>query len=294
MKPYLHVKAMRYRSQTRSMCLTGAGLWLLLFSAFPVSVAAHVGMHEEIEAVSIRIDANPGDAALWQQRGELRRMHEEWELSRSDLMRARKLDPTLPGIDLSEARLDVDIEDYRASLPLLNRFLAREPQSVRGLITRAQARRGLGQNLQAAEDYRLAIEAFTPPRSPAPDFYIERARALAAAGHEHIDTAVQCLEEGSVRLGPLISLQHEALQIERSAGRLDAVLARLDRIAALTPHDASWLVLRAEVLLETGRTAEARRTYAVALQVIDTLPAHKRTTRTVQRMRAQIEAALRE
>jgi hypothetical protein len=91
---------------------------------------------------------------------------------------------------------------------------------------------------------------------------LARADALLAAGEP--EAALEALDEGLARLGPVVALASRAIEIERARGRADATLERLDRLAAFASRQETWLTRRAEILEEAGRPAEARAAWAAA------------------------------
>ena len=61
---------------------------------------------------------------------------------------------------------------------------------------------------------RRVIAAFTLPRQPEPDDFLDRARALEAAGASYVDAAIVVLDQGMAALGPIVSLQLPAIDLE--------------------------------------------------------------------------------
>ena len=111
-------------------------------------------------------------------------------------------------------------------------------------------------------------------------------------GVEHIDVALQGLDEGLERLGQPITLLLYAIDLELELGRHDAALARLDRIASRADRKETWLVRRGEILEQAGRPAEARAAYVAAIEAVQALPATRRGTRAVSRLQTRAEEAL--
>ena len=112
---------------------------------------------------------------------------------------------------------------------------------------------------------------------PIPAYYLERARAFAAAGGDYVDQALRGLDEGVGQLGPIPALTSYAIELEVRRGRYDAALTRLDRVST-SEQGASWLTRRAGILERAGRAAEAREAYAELLRRLERLPARRRET----------------
>jgi predicted negative regulator of RcsB-dependent stress response len=69
------------------------------------------------------------------------------------------------------------------------------------------------------------------------------------------------------RLGPIVSLQLPAVDLEAALGHTDRALERLDALLARTENPA-WVARRGDVLLRAGRSLEARHEYARARTLI--------------------------
>jgi tetratricopeptide (TPR) repeat protein len=254
------------------------GLAALVLGLAPAPRAfAHDGLHDQIEQVTRRIAETPGDGALYLKRGELYRLHGEWDRALADLDRASRLAPGLAAVEFARGRTLLEAGRPAEARAALDRFLAHAPAHVEALLTRARARAALGEHAGAAADYTRALELM--PR-PEPDVYLERARALAAA--DRVEEAVRGLDEGIARLGPLVTLELCAVDLERRLGRVDAALARVDLLASRSPRKETWLARRGEILDAAGRADEARAAFAAALDAIRALPADRRTRAVVE------------
>lgn len=250
---------------------------------------AHDEPHEQIERISREIERYPTDVELYMARGGLHRMTGHWEAALADFDRVIALDPLHPTIDFHRGRLLLEVGQYQEARDLLDRFLAEHPTHAQGLMVRARSLLRLGQPLLAARDYSQALAQMA---KPAPVFYLERADALAAAGDEHLAAAIDSLDEGIARLGPLILLQSKAIDLEVRAQHYDAALARIDQILSGMPRKERWLARRGEVFELAGWEDEARASYAEALAAIDDLPSHLGQTPAVQELAADLKRRL--
>ena len=266
--------------------------FLLLIFAIPLQALSHVGFDDEIDEITERINAEPDNAELYWLRGDVNRIYQHWDRALADFEAARRIDPELYKTDLGIGRSYYDQARYREAITHLNRFLAREPGNIRGLLVRARAWHQLGQYQRAAGDYTVAIEQFQPPQKPTPVFYLERARALEAAGGRYIDDAVQGLEEGLRVLGPIITLELYAVELQTKRGRYDAALQRMDRVIKRSARKEEYLVRRSEVLMQAGRSDEARQDLQSAQDALDKVPGSRRNTRAVKKIRTRIHRDL--
>jgi len=264
---------------------------LCVVMSYPSFVLAHDGVHEQIAEVTRQIERDPKNAALYLKRGELHRLHRDWDKATLDYDRAARLNPQLAVVDLARGRMLYESGKHEPAKLALDRFLAQQPEHVEALVTRGRVRAKLHQHAEAAQDFTAAI-AHSSPR-PQPEMYIERAEALAAAGAEFRAEALHGLDEGMEKLGPLITLQLAALDLELAQKRYDRALARLERIAAGSPRKETWLARRGKIMEQAGRKTEAHESYAAALAAIETLPPHRRRVKATTEMETRLRAALR-
>ena len=100
------------------------------------------------------------------------------------------------------------------------------------------------------------------------------------------------MDDGIERLGPLVTIQLHAIDLELKRKQFDAALARLEKIAAQSPRKETWLARRGEILLQAGRREEARAAYEQALKALDTLPPGRRNVPAMNELERRIKAAL--
>ena len=263
------------------MAFAGAALFLAS------GASAHESFHERIDAATRGIEADPGKAELLLDRSVLYREHGDFAEALADLERAAQLAPTPADLDYFRGRLQLEWgHPDRAEEPL-RRVLAAQPDHPAAQVALARTLVALGRPLEAAAHYARAIEH---EPVPIPEHHLARARALIAAGRS--EEALRALDEGMQKLGPIVSLALPALQIEAAAGRTDAALARLDRIARTSPRQETWLARRAEILERAGRREPAREAWAQVLREIDSLPRHHRATPAVLALASRARESL--
>jgi tetratricopeptide (TPR) repeat protein len=208
--------------------------------------------------LTARIERQPSDASLYLKRGDQYRYQGNWSDARADYRRARRIDPALDVVDLRLGALFLDRGEPRRAKKSLDAYLARRPRDLLGLRLRSRAFRQLGMPLAAAEDMRRGIDLCVPPHRPEPDDYLERARAFEAAGGDHLGEAILALDEGIAALGPIVSLQLPAIELDVQVGRFEDALRRVDVLEGGSGRREVWLVKRAEILERAGRHDEAR------------------------------------
>lgn len=264
---------------------------LILLTCCPGSawVLAHGDLHDQIAALTKQIQTDPRNAELYLKRGQLHRAHGEWDPAMADFDQVATLDPRLTIVDLVRGKTLLDANWPVSAKVALDRFLAKQPKHADALATRARVLVKLNQPLAAAEDFTRAI---THRPEPEPDLFIERAQALAAAGDDKIDQALRGLDAGIKKLGPLVTLQFPAIELELKRKHYEAALARLETMAAQSPRKETWLARRAEILKLAGRLDEARAAQKAALAAIESLPPSRRQIKATLDLEARLRAEL--
>lgn len=253
---------------------------------------AHEAIDRQIQDVSRRIKEEPGNAALYLRRGELYRADRDWAAALADYQSARNLDASLAAVDLCLARMHLDAGQPEEARRSADRFLARQPNHIQALLTRARALVNLGERLRAADDFTRAIELCRAPERPLPEYYLERAQALADEGGERVDEALRGLDEGIARLGPVITLELSAIELQLETKRYDGALRRVDAILARWPRKELWLEKRGEILEEAGRVSDALQAFAAAGKALESLPPHRRRAKAFSEIEVRVDAAL--
>lgn len=262
----------------------------LVFAAiFPLHVAAHGDLHEQIRAVTEQIAKDPKNSELYLKRGELHRAHQEWDDAQADYDHALALNPGLTVIDFTRGRMFLEANWPHSAKICLDRFLRKHTNHVEGFTARARALVKLEKPLDAARDFTTAIR-FAPTGRP--ELYIERSQALASAGDKHYEEALRGLDEGVARLGPLVTIQLHAIDLELKRKQFDAALNRLEKIASQSPRKETWLARRGEILQQAGRREEARAAYEQALKALDSLPPARRNVPAMTELERRIKAAI--
>ena len=168
-----------------------------------------------------------------------------------------------------------------------DRFIAHQPESAPGYTARARALMKAKNAASASEDFAAAISHSSPPD---PALFIEHSRALHATGR--VPEAIQTLDAGIAKLGPLIALAQEAIAIEEAAGHFPEALARIEKVIQSAPRKERWLVRRAALLEKMERPREARVALIAARAAIESLTADRRASAAMTELAAEIDAAL--
>jgi len=261
---------------------------VLLAFLIPQRVSGHGELLLRISAATKRIAAATNNfAQLYLERGELYREDQNWEAAEADYAKAEQLDAKLVGVDFCRARMLDDAGRLPESRTIFDKYLSRYPTDAEALIGRARVLVKLKDRKSAISDYRRGLEF---SRDPQPDYYLELAQNLSAEGQG--SEALQALDDGIKKLGPIPTLQVPALDIEMERKRYDAALARLETIMKPAARKESWLARRGDILLLAGRPAEARKSYEAALSAIQILPWRIQQGPAMLDLRTRVDGAL--
>src|SRR5262245_38378375 len=99
----------------------------LAWGALAGVAGAHGDLHEQINAVTKQIDADPSNAVLYHKRGELERAHGDYTAAFADYDRAEKLDPELDVVQFSRGRSLLESNRADEAVISLSKFLALHP-----------------------------------------------------------------------------------------------------------------------------------------------------------------------
>lgn len=260
------------------------------YGAFVIETVAHGPVHERIARVTRSIERNPGDADAYLIRAELYRSDGDFDAALKDLDHARTIDSASLDIDLARGRCLLGSGRSADAVACFDRVLAGRPDDWLARLGRARARAAGGAISRAAADFDHLLAS---ERRPTPDLYLERARALRAAEDPDPDRILRGLDEGLARLGFLVVLQLEAVDVEIERGGYDAALARLATIQQRSARKERWLARRGEILERAGRARPARAAYGSALAAIERLPRARRDVPATLALESRIQAALR-
>lgn len=254
-------------------------LTAIFIFASGVALHAHPEIEDALNRLNAQIASSPNDADLYVQRGELYAKHEEWIMAEANYLRAAELAPQHPRLSYVLGALELATARPAEARVHLDAALQREPANPEALVLRARAKVALADRTAALADFNAAL---THIASPPPELYLERAKLLSPAA------AVQSLDEGVARLGPVVTLHLAAIALEEQMGRIDEAVSRLNRLAADSERKDPWLKRRGDLLLRSGRNAEARASYVSALAAINALPEWLRASPDTKKLTAEL------
>lgn len=267
-------------------------LAVVFFLAFatPQTASAHGELLIRINSATLRIAAATNNfAQLYLERGELYREDTNWAAAEADYATAEKLDPKLVAVDFCRARMLDEAGRLAESRALFDDYLARYPNDGEAYFGRARVLVKLNDRKGAIADYRRGLEL---TREAEPQFFLEFAQTLAA--EKKLDEALQALDAGIKKFGPIPTLQTVALDMEVEQKNYDAAIARLESLMKPAQRKESWLARRGDIQLMANRPTDARKSYEGSLAAIKTLPWRLQQSPSVLILQTRMYAALSE
>ncbi|MCI0417107.1 tetratricopeptide repeat protein [bacterium] len=259
--------------------------FLALFLLVASLAFTHDELAEQVQAITLKIRQEPKRADLYFQRGELYRADGHWKQAELDYLRARKLAPNVAAADLGLGLVYLSTNKLNESKNAFDRFLQQYPENAEARVARGHVFRKLNQPMLAVDDYSKALA-----QRPDPEIYIERAKLLAE--QNMLQDALKGLNDGIERLGPVVTLELYAIDLELLLKHYEEALQRIDRIAEQSERKETWLARKGDILFLASRTEEARESYLLALEAIQGLPQSRKNNRYTRELEAKIRHAL--
>lgn len=285
--------------------LLAFGLAVFTFTATlqaAASAVPHESIHELIEKASQRIAKDSANPALYLERAQLYRRHQDWPEARLDLQKASKLQSMSIALWLEEAhyytarnqpllalqRLDIVIppDHVRRNTPFRE---ATQAQLADAWQLRARIWRSFNQPQKAADAMQRVIDLVYKAE---PDHFHFRAKALMELGSRGWIPALECAQQGISTLGACVSLELLAVDLECRLNRCDDAIQRLNRLGHNARRQESWLVQKGDVYWRCGRRAEALKQYRAALNAMQLLRPRTQNTPAVKKLRKHAQAQL--
>jgi tetratricopeptide (TPR) repeat protein len=270
-----------HSSAPRSALVAVAFLSLVTMSA--------ADAHEEPRATLLRLDAAvaaaPADLELRLRRSEQRRWAGDLVGAIEDLNTASRLAPSDLRV-VRERGLARHAMGAPGALDDLDRYLdgAGDRPAVGALAARAAIHEAAGRAVEAVADLDRAVHL-----APTPDLCIRRGALQESLGRPA--DAARGYRDCADRLGGAVVLRLAAVRVERSRGEPGRALEVVDQLLDARPTHPSWLLLRADVLVELQRPAEARAARLVALAEVER-KLRRRNSAQLRAQRATILAAV--
>ncbi len=236
------------------LCVALCGLW-------EGAVEAHLGLHEEIVRLSLRLRKAPEDVGLLLRRSDLYRRHGDIELAVADLRRVDRLSPKHPQRLLYWGRLWFSVGRWEEAEAALG-------EAKRAKVVSWEVYALLAQLLQRKQRWEEALGAYkTSVRlRPQPHLYLAAGGIMEKKGRW--EEAVRWYREGAGVLKGAVVLQLALLEVLRKQGRWEEAI-RVVEVAMLgLPVRADGWMRRADLYERMGKKDSAKKDRLLALEEV--------------------------
>lgn len=256
----------------------------MLCAAILVQVSwGHGDRSEHLARLDAKIEADPDSIRNLLERAEAHRRLGHYDESLADLDRVQTIAPGDRQVHYLRGLTHFDHGEFAKAETSLRRYIDSKPDSPSAHAALGETLTELGRHEEAGDEYALAI-AIQP--TPIPDHFIARAKAYRAAGK--LDLAIEGLDEGMSSMGPLVTLQRLAIEIERDRGNTAGAIARIDDVLATAPRKETWLVHKGAILASAGRQDEAFDAFRRARVALESLPPRIRSSAAMRALQEHI------
>ena len=267
----------------------GGAAGLLWAAIFVQATWGHGDRSEHLARLDAAVEANPDSLDVLLRRAEARRRFGHHDESLADLDRVLVLAPNHDYVHYLRGLTYFDRGELADAEASLRRYIRAKPESPSAHTALAETLMQQGWHREAGDEFTLAIA--THP-TPAPDLYLARAQAYRAAGEEFQGLAIRGLDDAMASLGPLVTLQRLAIEIERDLGNHAGALRRIDAVLADAPRKESWLAYKGRILASTGREQDALDAFRLARATLQSLPLRVRSSPAMVSLEASITTHL--
>lgn len=269
-------------------------LILILLFTVPVAAWSHGDLHDQIDDIGKQLVDDKQKSGLYLKRGKLYLQDGNFHEAIHDFRKSLKLEPALHVVHyhLGEAYLAsgrTDTAEHHTQL-----FIKSLGSETYGGLSRGYGL--LGKIYQKRNKHLEAAQAFEQSlqnnMQPSPIDYLQAAEAYVKSGTKYQQQAMHLLDQGIDKLGPVITLQEAAIELEMLTGSYDAALARVGTFRSQGISEPNISYRQALIMAAARRFEDAQIYYKKALTEIDGLPENKQMSKSIQKLRFLIEQGM--
>lgn len=263
-------------------------LWIGLFAT--AAVWGHGDIHQRMQRLDREIAREPNNLELRLKKAEMLLIDQHAAEAYVEFSRILELAPRRNDVLLQLAKAQLLLKQYDAAKLSVDRLLQQADNDalrVRVFLLGGEVLSAAGKWLDAAQAYQKAIELSEPLE---PDSVLFAANAFRQAGQ--VEQAIDALNNGISRLGPLQTLDEQALELEIQSRRYDAALVRVERMLVSKQRLPFLFYQKGLILDKVTRSEQAKLAYQQALDAISSMSAAKQATPSVLNLKLLIEQAL--
>lgn len=250
------------------------------------TIKAHGDLDQRILELTILIDAHPDSASLYYHRGKLRFQHEEYQAAIDDINISIAKGYEDESRDIYLAKSLYKLDKYQDALTKLNLFLKDDPNNVVALNLKGRIFYAQNKFVESALAFEDVIELSI--RS-LPENYLEAARSWTKSSHpEKYDKAINILELGLKKLGPIITIQNALIELHLSNEYGEKAIATQLAIIEKTNRKESAYFKLAEIYSLLKETENAKSAAESALYHLNKLPNRIRSNSAMKALKNDI------
>lgn len=253
-------------------------------------VTAHGPFHEEIQALTLALQAKPDEVPLLARRCDIQRAHALWPEAMADLVQLESLSPTDPTNGLRRGVILLGQGKAEEALPHLARWVREHPDGLDDRLALAQACMAARQWSNAVREFSVVLAS---PAESRVQLFLDRAQCQQQVG-ESAKNILEGLDEGIARIGPSPQLLRQAAEVESGRGAVEAAVARIGVLADRSARKERWLFEQGELFRRGGQLEDARRCYSNAIVALEALPPKFQRSLLSVELRRELEGRLGE
>lgn len=231
-------------------------------------VWGHGETNDVLIQLNEQIQQQPDDIDLILKRARLQIRLQRGEAALVDLHRLRVEQPENLEFVFLTGQAFKQSGNLEAAESHFRSYLARQPRAAKVLVNLSEVLTSQGRHRDAAEMWDRVVQVQVPPL---PGHYLRRAQAYRDANDIH--TAIEGLDESLDQLGPLVSIQKYAIELTIESGNPHQAIQRIDNLVAQLPRKESWLLRKAELLVQISAFEKAEEELRLARNALAALPA---------------------
>lgn len=210
---------------------------VLLLPVFSVEPAfAHSSLDELIEYTTDLVDSAPGNSRALLNRARLHIKQGNASHALKDIEAAERLSDHVE-VAYVLGLYFIAEDQHQEAINAFSQYLTRFPAFTPAIYGRAKAYAKLELIELSIRDYQYLLSV---SKEHSPDYYLELARLESAVEPQGLHQALRSLDRGIASLGPLVSLQAEAIKIELLLKDYSSALARHETLEPWLGKTAQW------------------------------------------------------
>ncbi|MFT6810288.1 MAG: tetratricopeptide (TPR) repeat protein [Saprospiraceae bacterium] len=258
---------------------------LLNFSFFSVNTL-HGDIENRIKEVTILIEKYPDSLRFYFDRGDLYLQHEQFEEALIDFQLCNGVDINPRHVLLKSSEALLGIGKYNAALEQIDRLIRKEEKHVLALQFKGRILSNMGEFCQASEQFESVILYAEVSYI---NNYLDASKAMQACDSVNsFKKSIGILNKGLEKLGPLVVLLQEKVNIYQGSQQFDKALEAQNEIIELLNRKETAHYDRALIHLMKSDTASAELSLINAWEELEQLPIKIRGTKAMKELKFNI------